>query len=111
MGAVIVTLVLLLNAPGAAVIFAVYFFVYQQIENNIISPTIQSKKVELSALSVLVSILIGVSLFGLIGGIVSIPIAGCIRVLMIDYLDHARNEREHKTSRTTIAKLAAKIKS
>ncbi len=109
-GAIIVTLVLLLNNVTAAIIFLVYFLVYQQIENNFISPTIQSKKVELSALAVLASILVGVSLFGLLGGIISIPIAGCLRVLLVDYLDHASDQREEKSSKNPITTIIRKVK-
>lgn len=93
-GAVLVGLVLLLNSPTAAIIFVVYFVVYQQIENNVISPTIQSKSVELSALAILSAILIGITLGGLLGGVVAIPIAGCIRVLMLDQLEVARTKRQ-----------------
>ena len=109
-GATVITLVLLLNDVTAAIIFLVYFIVYQQVENNFISPAIQSKKVELSALTVLVSILIGVSLFGLLGGLISIPIAGCIRVLMVDYLEHAEKERAEKATKNPLVKLASKLK-
>ncbi len=109
-GAIIVTLVLLLNNVTAAIIFLVYFIVYQQIENNFISPTIQSKKVELSALAVLGSILVGVSLFGLLGGIIAIPIAGCLRVLLVDYLDHASDQRDEKSSKNPIATIMRKVK-
>ena len=65
--------------------FAVYFVVYQQIENNFISPTVQAKTVELSALAILASVTVGLYLFGVAGGIISIPIAGCIKVLLEDY--------------------------
>lgn len=92
-GAVLVAIVLLFNSPSAALIFLIYFIVYQQIENNFISPTIQSKSVELSALTILAAILIGVSLGGLLGGVVAIPVAGCLRVLLIDQLEHARKQR------------------
>lgn len=109
-GAVIVALILLLNSITAAVVFAIYFFIYQQIENNYISPTIQSKKVELSALSVLAAILIGVALFGFLGALISIPVAGCLRVLMVDYLDHAAKEREEKESKNPVVRLASKLK-
>ncbi len=110
-GAILIALVLLLNNTTAAIIFLVYFIIYQQIENNFISPAIQSKKVELSALSVLVAILIGVELFGLLGGLISIPLAGCIRVLMVDYLEHAKKEREEVSEKNPVAKIAAKLKS
>ena len=110
-GAIIVTLVLLLNNFTAAAIFLVYFIIYQQIENNFISPTVQSKKVELSALAVLSSIIIGISLFGLLGGIISIPIAGCLRVLLVDYLEHAEDERKEKSeNKHPIAKIVDKIR-
>jgi predicted PurR-regulated permease PerM len=92
-GAAVVGLVLLFNSPTAALVFLVYFIVYQQIENNFIAPTIQSKSVELSALTILTAILIGVSLGGLLGGIVAIPIAGCLRVLLLDQLELARAKR------------------
>lgn len=110
-GAIVVGLVLLLNSLPAAIIFVLYFIVYQQVENNFISPTIQSKAVELSALGVLVAILIGVTLFGLLGALISIPVAGCIRVLLIDYLEHARQERSEKLSKNPISRLIGKAKS
>ena len=82
---VLITLMLLLNSVSAAVIFLVYFIIYQQIENNFISPTIQSRTVQLSALVVIIAVSIGTYVFGLAGGIVSIPIAGWIKVLVEDY--------------------------
>lgn len=108
LGAIVVTLVLLLNDFGAALTFLIYFIVYQQIENNFISPTIQSKTVELSALTVLAAILIGVSLFGLLGGLISIPIAGCVRVLVMHYLERNRRIRAKKES--ALGKIVTKVK-
>ncbi len=106
-GGVIIALLLASNSLTAGVIFAIYFIVYQQIENNFISPTIQSKRVELSALAVLASVTIGVYVFGLAGGIISIPIAGCIKVLLEEYLARAKRNRQKSTQ--PLAKLAKKI--
>lgn len=106
-GGVLASLILLLNSPLSALVFAIFFIVYQQIENNVISPPIQSKTVDLSVLWVLMAILIGASLFGLIGGLVSIPIAGCVRVLLINYLERAEKLRH---SHELPAKLAKKTK-
>jgi predicted PurR-regulated permease PerM len=104
---VLISLLLLFNDAGAGVVFVVYFILYQQVENNFISPTIQSKKVELSALAVLASVTIGLYVFGLAGGIISIPIAGCIKVLLEDYLVRAKENR--KESDKPLAKLVKKI--
>jgi predicted PurR-regulated permease PerM len=105
---IIISLLLVLNNVSAGIIFAVYFIVYQQIENNFIAPTIQSRKLELSALTVLASVTIGLYVFGLAGGIISIPIAGCIKVLLDDYLERARENR--KKSERPITKIVNKIR-
>lgn len=103
----LVALLLLFNSPTAAIVYIIYFFIYQQIENNFISPVIQSRRLELSALSVLVAVTIGFYVFGLLGSLISIPIAGSIKVLIDDYLQRAKGERLN-TGRNPIAKLAAK---
>jgi predicted PurR-regulated permease PerM len=106
---VLVSILLMFNDITAGIIFAIFFIVYQQLENNFISPTIQARKLELSALTVLASVLIGVTLFGLAGGIISIPIAGCLKVLLEDHLQRAKKNRAR--SETPLAKLAKKIQS
>ncbi|MDB5176481.1 MAG: conserved rane protein of unknown function [Candidatus Saccharibacteria bacterium] len=105
---VLICLLLAFNDISAAIIFAIYFVVYQQIENNFISPTVQSKTVELSALAVLASVTVGLYLFGIAGGIISIPIAGCIKVLLEDYLVRAKHNRDK--SETPLHKLIQKVK-
>lgn len=84
-GLLITALIAFNNLP-AAIIYIIYFFIYQQIENNFVAPQIQAKKIELSALTVLGSVTIGLYLFGLVGGIIAIPVAGSIRVLLDEYL-------------------------
>jgi len=91
-GGVIITALLAFNAVPAAIIYAIYFVLYQQIENNFVSPHIQARKIELSALAVLGSVTIGLYLFGIVGGIIAIPIAGSVRVLVDEYLKHRKQE-------------------
>ena len=106
-GGILICLLLAFNDLTASLIFAIYFVVYQQIENNFISPTIQSKTVELSALAVLGSVTVGLYLFGIAGGIVSIPIAGCIKVLLEDHMERAKKHRV--VSEKPISKFVKKI--
>lgn len=91
---ILISLLLAFNDVPAGIAFAVFFVIYQQIENNFISPTIQSRKVELSALAVLASVTVGLYVFGIAGGIISIPVAGCLKVLLEDYLAKAKKNRE-----------------
>lgn len=89
-GAVIVVLVLLFSGLPAAIIFTIYFIIYQQIENNFIQPLVQSKSVALSALGIFIAVIIGINLFGILGGILAIPVAGCLRVAALDYMQHRK---------------------
>lgn len=104
---VLVSALLAVNNFPAAIIFAVFFIVYQQIENNFISPVIQSKRIELSPLAVLASVTIGLYMFGIAGGIISIPIAGSIKVLIEEYLEKSKHERSEADK--PLAKFVKKI--
>ena len=84
-GGTLVTVLLLFSNPVAAAIFAVTYIVYAQIENNIISPKIQGNALNLRLVVILCAITIGMYMFGLLGAIIAIPIAGCIRVLIEEY--------------------------
>lgn len=94
-GGLLIGLLLLFNSSVAALIYIIYFVIYQQIENNFISPHIQSKKLNLSALAVLLSITLGIYMFGLVGALIAIPIAGCTRVLVDEYISNAASRRKH----------------
>jgi predicted PurR-regulated permease PerM len=104
---VLITILLAFNDVTAAIVFVVYFIIYQQIENNFVSPTIQSRTVELSALTVLASVTVGLYVFGIAGGIISIPIAGCVKVLLEDYMQRAKKNR--KKSEKPLHKLVKKL--
>jgi len=106
-GAVLVSLVLVFNDPTAALIFILFFIVYQQVEANYISPKIQSKRIDLSALAILSAVTIGIYLFGIAGGIISIPIAGCIEILTEEYFKRAKRNRAK--SAQPFARLMKKI--
>lgn len=105
---VLAAVLLGLNDLTAAIIYVIYFVIYQQVENNFISPAIQSRSIDLSALVVLAAATVGLYMFGIAGGIIAIPIAGCIKVLLQDYLERAHVSR--KKSKRPVAKLLKKAK-
>ena len=104
----LVALLLAINSITAAIVYLIFFIIYQQIENNFISPVIQSKKVELSALAVLVAVTVGLYVSGLVGAVIAIPIAGTIKVFLEDYLERAKDQRIENDK--PLRKLARKIK-
>jgi len=92
-GAIISALLILMSSWPAAVVYFIYFIVYQQVENNFVVPKIQSKRTSLSPLVILASVTIGLYLFGIVGGIIAIPIAGCLKVLLEEYLGRRAAKR------------------
>jgi len=84
-GGIVISLLLLLSSPWSALVFFIAYMVYLQLESNIIYPKIQSKGLHLPTLIVLAAITIGIYTLGLIGAIIAVPIAGCIKVLIDEY--------------------------
>lgn len=107
-GGVIISLLLAFNSIPAMIIYIIFFVVYQQVENNFISPHIQAKKIELSALAVLAAVTVGLYMFGILGGIIAIPIAGSLRVLLDEYLTSAQKQREKNALPAEIKKKPVK---
>lgn len=83
--AVLVSLMVFFQNPAAGVAFLIFYVIYQQIESNVISPRIQANSLDLPSLAILVSVTIGMYMFGLAGAIISIPIAGIIKVFVEEY--------------------------
>lgn len=79
---ILITLLLFFSSPVAGVIYLVFYILYAQVENNIIAPKIQGDALNLPTALILTAIIIGMSMFGLIGAIIAIPIAGCIKVVL-----------------------------
>lgn len=105
-GGVLVAVLLALNSLPAAIIYAIFFVIYQQIENNFISPNIQAKRIDLTALMVLSAVTIGLYMFGVIGGIIAIPIAGTVRILLEEYFHSHRHtdDKHHRVAAATAVK-------
>lgn len=89
-GAIIVTTVALFHSTGSAAIILIYYIFYQQVENYMIQPKIQANATNMSPLLVFMSVVVGVSFGGLIGGLLAIPIGGCLRIGILEYLRSKR---------------------
>lgn len=92
-GAVVVTLVALTESPMTAVAAAIFFIAYQQLENWVIYPTVMRSAVKVSNLAAIVAVLVGGTLFGVVGIVLSVPAYAAIRLigkeLVLPRLDNA----------------------
>lgn len=67
------------------VLFVIIFFVVQQqFENHVLVPKVMSRQVGVSAVTVIVSLLIGARLLGIVGAILAVPTAAILQVVFTE---------------------------
>ena len=84
--------------PGVAVAFfsgwpvgvgiAVYFLLYQQVENHFVQPMVMRRTTSLNPLLVLIAVLVGASLLGILGALLAIPAASIAKIFLQDWWSH-----------------------
>ncbi|MGZ4250289.1 MAG: AI-2E family transporter [Solirubrobacteraceae bacterium] len=83
--------------PTDTIIWAVVVIVYQQIENNVLSPIVYRRTVQVPGMLVLISVLVGATLGGIIGALLAIPAAAAIQIVVRDILQQRKvtEPRDH----------------
>ncbi len=81
-GAVVIFAVALFSSLQAGVIVAVWFLVYQQIENYLLYPRIMQRSVDVSPAATVVAVLVGGALLGVLGALLAIPIAAALQLVL-----------------------------
>jgi predicted PurR-regulated permease PerM len=66
--------------------------VYQQIENNLLTPTIQGRAVNISAFLIILGVTIFGALLGPLGALVAVPLMGAFQIVVTE-LTAARRAR------------------
>jgi predicted PurR-regulated permease PerM len=87
---IVCLLVLMFKGLTAALILAVFYIIYQQLENNVLQPIVFSRAVEVSPLVTLIALILGATVAGLIGALVAIPVAASLQILVRFYLSGSR---------------------
>jgi predicted PurR-regulated permease PerM len=84
---IIAVLLTVTQSGWAALFVALLYLVIQQLENSIIVPKVIGKSVGLNPLIVVIAILVGFKLGGLLGALVSVPVAAALSVFVVDFLN------------------------
>lgn len=90
-GMSIVTLISLTASLGVAAIALATYIIYVQIENYVITPRIMKRSLAIPGLVTIIAALLGTSLLGLVGGLLAVPIAAAI-LLILDEVVFPRAE-------------------
>lgn len=92
-GAVVVGIIAFFYEPRMALIVAVYYIVYQQIENYVIVPRIMTSTVSVPGAVTIVAALAGGTLLGVVGALLAIPVAAGLLLLYEEVL--LPRQRQH----------------
>jgi predicted PurR-regulated permease PerM len=77
---------------AAALIMLVVLLVYQQVENNVLTPKIQGKAVNLSGFFIIVAVTLFGALLGVLGALTAVPLAATVQIF-VQELTKARREK------------------
>ena len=87
----ILTLVLLAEEGlTAALIMLAVVLVYQQIENNLLTPTIQGKAVNISGFFVITSVTVFGALLGVVGALIAVPVTASLQIIIGEFTKDRR---------------------
>lgn len=93
-GAILSAFLLVMVSPVRALIFLVFLSILQQIEGNVIYPRVVGTSIGLPGIWVLTAVTVGGGLFGLLGVLLSVPVASVLYALLKQ--DVARRLRKQK---------------
>ena len=81
-GISIVTIIALTDSPLIAAIAFIAYVVYVQFENYVLTPRVMKRSLSIPGLVTIIAALIGTSLLGLVGGILAVPIAAAVLLIL-----------------------------
>ncbi len=76
------TIVILFTSPWSALIFAVIYFAYMQVEAYVMTPKVMTKAVDIPGSLVLIGALVGGTLLGLLGALVAVPVTASLLMVL-----------------------------
>src|SRR6185436_9120931 len=91
-GTFVTLVVFAAKGPVAALICAIYFVLYGQLEGNVLAPIVFKRTVEISPLLTLLAVLIFGTLGGVVGAIVAVPAVAAGQIILHELLE-LRRER------------------
>lgn len=83
--AILVGSITFLTNPQLIIYFLVFALIVQQTEAHILVPKIMQRVIGLNPLITIIALLIGTEFFGIIGAILSVPIAAILQILYLEY--------------------------
>ena len=97
----VITFIVALTSPFQALFVLLTFLIIQILEGNLLLPLLFKKFVGMPPALVLIALAVGGKLWGILGAILVIPLAGIVFEILKDYLEKQR-QREEREKEVTI---------
>ncbi len=82
LGTIPIVIVGLLEEPWKGVVAGIVLILYQQVENNLITPKVFKETVEIHPFLSVVTVIVFTALFGIVGALIAVPVTKAIEILV-----------------------------
>lgn len=86
MGAIVAGVIGFAQSPAIGILTLIFILVVQTLEGNILQPLVMSKKMNLSPITIIISLLIFENLFGILGMVIATPVVALLKIVYV-FLD------------------------
>jgi predicted PurR-regulated permease PerM len=84
LGAIAVSAVAFAHDVKVGIAVAIFYLIYQQVENYVLYPRIMKRSVDVSPAVTIIAVLVGGSLMGILGALLAIPTAAAVQLVMLE---------------------------
>lgn len=98
------------HSATTGVLCAVFFMLYLQFENNILSPLVVGQAVKLSPPATMAAALVGVAAGGVVGALCAVPFVGAMKIVYVELRGTSTEREESKKGPPLLTRLARRLR-
>jgi predicted PurR-regulated permease PerM len=80
------------GGPGLAGLVVALYFVLRQVEDQVVMPVVIGRAVHLHPVVTILAVLVGLSTYGVLGGLLGVPVAAALNVIYRELYPHVRQQ-------------------
>jgi predicted PurR-regulated permease PerM len=86
------------GGPGLAALVVALYFVLRQVEDQVVMPVVIGRAVHLHPVVTILAVLVGLSTYGVLGGLLGVPVAAALNVIYRELYPHVRPQSSSEPS-------------
>ena len=98
------------HSATTGVLCAVFFLLYLQFENNILSPLVVGQAVKLSPPATMAAALVGVAAGGVVGALCAVPLVGALKIVYLEFRGTPVEIEQARERRPLLTRITARFR-